>query len=75
MPSTLGSTDGHCDDQDSFSPRPFEHESGIEEGVIKMPDEAGRAVRFKIKYLADVIKTCASGGRLSLRPAMWMCRN
>jgi imidazolonepropionase-like amidohydrolase len=61
----LGSTGGHCDDQDSFRHGVFGHESGIEDGVINTPDEARRAVRFNIKYGADVIKTCASGGVLS----------
>ena len=61
----LGSTGGHCDDQDSFHYGLFGHESGPEDGVINTPDEARRAVRFNIKYGADVIKTCASGGVLS----------
>lgn len=61
----LGGTGGHCDDQDSFRHGLFGHESGIEEGVVNTPDEARRAVRFNIKYGADVIKTCASGGVLS----------
>jgi imidazolonepropionase-like amidohydrolase len=34
--------------------------------VINTPDEARAAVRFNIKYGADVIKTCATGGVLSL---------
>jgi len=61
----LGATGGHCDDQDSFRPGLFGHESGVEDGVINTPDDARRAVRFNIKYGADVIKTCASGGVLS----------
>ena len=61
----LGSTGGHCDDQDSFRHGIFGHESGPEDGVINTPDEARKAVRFNIKYGADVIKTCASGGVLS----------
>jgi imidazolonepropionase-like amidohydrolase len=61
----LGGTGGHCDDQDSFRYGIFGHETGVEEGVINTPDDARRAVRFNIKYGADVIKTCASGGVLS----------
>jgi imidazolonepropionase-like amidohydrolase len=61
----LGATGGHCDDQDSFRFGVFGHETGPEEGVINNPDEARRAVRLNIKYGADVIKTCASGGVLS----------
>jgi imidazolonepropionase-like amidohydrolase len=61
----LGGTGGHCDDQDSFRYGIFGHETDVEEGVINTPDDARRAVRFNIKYGADVIKTCASGGVLS----------
>jgi len=61
----LGSTGGHCDDEDSFRHGLFGHESGVEDGVINTPEDARRAVRFNIKYGADVIKTCASGGVLS----------
>jgi imidazolonepropionase-like amidohydrolase len=41
------------------------HESGPEDGVINSVDQARYAVRFNIKYGADIIKTCASGGVLS----------
>ena len=61
----LGATGGHCDDQDSFRYGIFGRETGVEDGVINTPDDARRAVRFNIKYGADVIKTCASGGVLS----------
>ena len=61
----LGSTGGHCDDGDGFRYGLLNHESGPEDGVINSPDQARYAVRFNIKYGADVIKTCASGGVLS----------
>lgn len=61
----LGSTGGHCDDGDGFRYGLFGRETGPEEGVINTPDEARYAVRFNVKYGADVIKTCASGGVLS----------
>jgi len=61
----LGSTGGHCDEGDGFRYGLFNHESGPEDGVINSPDQARYAVRFNIKYGADVIKTCASGGVLS----------
>lgn len=61
----LGSTGGHCDDGAGFRFGLFNHESGPEDGVINSPDQARFAVRFNIKYGADVIKTCASGGVLS----------
>lgn len=62
----LGSTGGHCDNAAGFNSGLFGHESGIEDGVIDSPDDARRAVRWNIKYGADVIKTCATGGVFSL---------
>ena len=44
----------------------FGRETGIEDGVIHGADQARQAVRFNVKYGADVIKTCATGGVLSL---------
>jgi imidazolonepropionase-like amidohydrolase len=61
----IGSTGGHCDEGDGFRYGLFNRESGPEDGVINSPDQARYAVRFNIKYGADVIKTCASGGVLS----------
>jgi imidazolonepropionase-like amidohydrolase len=61
----IGSTGGHCDDGDGFRSGVFGHETGPEQGVINSPDQARYAVRFNIKYGADIIKTCASGGVLS----------
>jgi imidazolonepropionase-like amidohydrolase len=61
----LGSTGGHCDGGDGLRYGVLNHESRPEDGVINSPDEARYAVRFNIKYGADVIKTCASGGVLS----------
>ncbi len=62
----LGATGGHCDPQAGFVPDLFGHEAGIADGVIDGPEAARRAVRYNIKYGADVIKTCATGGVLSL---------
>jgi imidazolonepropionase-like amidohydrolase len=62
----LGATGGHCDNQAGFRFGLFSHESGISDGVIDSPEDARRAVRWNIKYGADVIKTCATGGVLSL---------
>lgn len=62
----IGSTGGHCDNSAGFRHDVFRHESGVEDGVINSPDQARAAVRFNIKYGADVIKTCATGGVLSL---------
>src|SRR5437763_4149086 len=61
----LGATGGHCDGGDGFRFGALGHETGPEDGVINSADQARYAVRFNIKYGADVIKTCASGGVLS----------
>ena len=68
MPSrryALGSTGGHCD-QTGFPVHTFGPEPGMEHGILHGPDEGRQAVRLQIKYGADVIKMCASGGVLSL---------
>lgn len=62
----LGSTGGHCDDQAGFRYNLFGRETNLEDGVINSPDQARAAVRLNLKYGADVIKTCATGGVLSL---------
>jgi imidazolonepropionase-like amidohydrolase len=61
----IGATGGHCDDT-GFRSGVFGKETGPEEGVANGPDEVRYAVRLAHKYGADVIKTCASGGVLSL---------
>lgn len=61
----LGSTGGHCDESAGFRPDLFGKETGPENGVINSAEQARYAVRFNIKYGADVIKTCATGGVLS----------
>ena len=61
----LGATGGHCDGGAGFKFGLLNHEMGPEDGVINSPDQARFAVRWNIKYGADVIKTCATGGVLS----------
>jgi imidazolonepropionase-like amidohydrolase len=61
----LGATGGHCDEGDGIKYGLLNHESGPEDGVINSPDQARYAVRWNIKYGADIIKTCATGGVLS----------
>jgi len=58
----LGIRGGHCD-ENGF--RPGLLDPGIEEGVADGPEQIRAAVRYQIKYGADVIKTCATGGVLS----------
>ncbi|MEP6634327.1 MAG: amidohydrolase family protein, partial [Luteimonas sp.] len=59
----IGSTGGHCDS----SPYPPDRvkPSGPLEGVCNGPEECRLATRLQMKYGADVIKICASGGVLS----------
>ena len=61
----LGARGGHCDDTAGFNPGTFGHEAGIEEGVADGVDQVRSAVRYQVKYGADVIKICATGGVLS----------
>jgi imidazolonepropionase-like amidohydrolase len=62
---SLGTTGGHCDMSNSFRPNLFGFEPGIAQGIANSPDEFRAAVRYMIKYGADVIKVCATGGVLS----------
>lgn len=62
----IGATGGHCDEQNGMRPGIFGYESNYERGVIDSPDEGRKAVRYNIKYGADLIKVCATGGVLSL---------
>ena len=59
----IGVTGGHCDQ----SPYPPERRkpAGPIEGVCNSPDACREAVRDQMKWGADVIKICASGGVLS----------
>ena len=66
----IGSTGGHCDFQGGFRMGVFGREADPQDGVINGPDEARKAVRLDVKYGADVIKTCATGGVLSLTDAV-----
>ena len=58
----LGITGGHCD-ENGF--RPGLLDPAIADGVANGPEQIRAAVRYQIKYGADVIKTCATGGVLS----------
>src|SRR5215471_8258699 len=62
----IGATGGHCDPYAGFAPGVFNREPDFRDGVIDSPDQARLAVRYNIKNGADVIKTCATGGVLSL---------
>jgi imidazolonepropionase-like amidohydrolase len=59
---SFGITGGHCD-ENGFKPglEDRDYKTGVADG----PDEVRKAVRYQIKYGADVIKICATGGVLS----------
>jgi imidazolonepropionase-like amidohydrolase len=59
---SLGITGGHCD-ENAYRPGLFDR--GLEQGIANGPSEVRAAVRYQVKYGADVIKTCATGGVLS----------
>ena len=59
----IGSTGGHCDSS-PFPPGRVVA-SGPMEGVCNGPEECRHAVREQMKFGADLIKICASGGVLS----------
>lgn len=58
----IGATGGHCDTNGYV---PGIAERGPEQGVADGADEIIEAVREQIKYGADVVKFCATGGVLS----------
>jgi imidazolonepropionase-like amidohydrolase len=61
----LGARGGHCD-LTGFPYNFFGREPGIAEGIASGPDQFRDAVRMQLKYGADLIKVCATGGVLSL---------
>jgi imidazolonepropionase-like amidohydrolase len=61
--NSLGITGGHCD-QTGYAPGVLE--LGPKDGVADGPWEVVEAVRYQIKHGAQVIKTCATAGVLSL---------
>lgn len=64
----LGSTGSHCDTND-FRPD-LRDEPGIAEGIANGTDAVRAAVRYQVKYGADLIKVCATGGVLSAGDAV-----
>ena len=59
----IGITGGHCD-ATGFAPGILRR--GPEDGIANGPWQVVEAVRYQIKYGAQVIKTCATAGVLSL---------
>jgi imidazolonepropionase-like amidohydrolase len=61
----LGARGGHCDST-GYPYMLFGKETGVADGIAAGADGFRDAVRFQVKYGADVIKVCATGGVLSL---------
>lgn len=61
--NALGITGGHCD---VTGYKPGVLEQGPKDGVADGPWEVVQAVRYQIKHGAQVIKTCATAGVLSM---------
>jgi imidazolonepropionase-like amidohydrolase len=61
--NSIGITGGHCDDT-GYAPGVLERT--FKEGVADGPWEVVQAVRYQIKHGAQVIKTCATAGVLSM---------
>jgi imidazolonepropionase-like amidohydrolase len=61
----IGSTGGHAD-QDPIPPQRIAV-AGTLQGVCNGPEQCREAVRYQIKYGADVVKFMPSGGVLSLQ--------
>ncbi len=59
---SFGITGGHCD-ENGYTPglEDRDYRTGVADGA----DEGRKAVRYQVKYGADVIKICATGGVLS----------
>jgi imidazolonepropionase-like amidohydrolase len=62
--NAIGITGGHCD-RNGYVPGLFGREPGPLEGIANGADQIREAVRLQVKYGADVIKICATGGVLS----------
>jgi len=58
----IGITGGHCDENGY---KPGLVDGSPMTGVADGPEQIRAAVRYQVKYGADVIKTCATGGVLS----------
>ncbi len=59
-------TGGHADSLNAFRPGlEIAGRGGIESGICNSPDECRAAVRYQVKYGADLIKIAATGGVLS----------
>jgi len=61
-----GATGGHSDRNAGLHFHATGRESDYTDGIADSPADLRKAVRFNVKYGADLIKFCASGGVMSL---------
>jgi imidazolonepropionase-like amidohydrolase len=61
----LSISGGHCDNSSGFAPNAFGREPNFTEGIANGPEQLRAAIRYQVKYGADVIKICATGGVVS----------
>jgi imidazolonepropionase-like amidohydrolase len=64
---SIGITGGHCDENGY---RPGLADGDYKTGIANGAEEVRAVVRYQVKYGADVIKTCATGGVLSVGDAV-----
>src|SRR6185436_10865962 len=64
----IGITGGHCDFSNGVAPGVLSR--GVSEGIANGVEEVRAAVRYMVKYGADVIKVCATGGVMSIGDAV-----
>ena len=62
----IGATGGHSDRNAGLHFHATGREPDYTDGIADSPADLRKAVRFNVKYGADVIKFCASGGVMSL---------
>ncbi|MCX6605299.1 MAG: amidohydrolase family protein [Acidobacteria bacterium] len=63
--NSIGTTGGHCDSTNGYIAGALS-ESNENPAIGNGPDAMRAAVRWNVKYGADVIKVCATGGVMSL---------
>jgi len=62
----IGATGGHSDRDAGLHFHATGRDSDYTDGIADSPADLRKAVRFNVKYGADLIKFCASGGVMSL---------
>ncbi|MBM3767439.1 MAG: amidohydrolase family protein [Acidobacteria bacterium] len=63
---SLSALGGHCDFTNGLRPGFLGHEPDWRDGIVQSTETGRQAVRYNVKYGADLIKICATGGVLSL---------